>query len=82
MSKNEKILKANIDGKEQEITLSFEPGCFDDFEGTQEELDEFLEELTKQITSGEFFENAETFEVDELEIENIICESTENRKLH
>jgi hypothetical protein len=82
MSKNEKILKANIDGKEQEIKLSFEPGCFDDFEGTQEELDEFLEELTKQIASGEFFENAETFDVDELEIQDIICEATENRKLH
>jgi hypothetical protein len=82
MSKNEKIVKANIDGKEQEVTLSFEPGCFDDFEGTQEELDEFLEELTKQIASGEFFENAEVFDVDQLEIENIICESNENRKLH
>jgi hypothetical protein len=82
MSKNEKIVKANIDGKEQEVTLSFEPGCFDDFEGTQEDLEEFLEELTKQIASGEFFENADTFDVDELEIQDIICEANENRKLH
>ena len=82
MSKNEKIVKANNDGKEKEITLSFEPGCFDNFEGTQEELDEFLEELTRQIASGEFFENADTFDIDELDIEDIICEPTENRKLH
>jgi len=82
MSKNEKIVKANIDGEEKEITLSFESGCFDNFEGTQEELDEFLAELTRQIASGEFFENAETFEVDELELEDIICESTDTRKLH
>jgi hypothetical protein len=82
MSKNEKIVKANIDGKEQEITLSFEPGCFDNFEGTQEELDEFLEELTKKIASGEFFENADTIEVDELELNDLILENTENRKLH
>ena len=82
MSKNEKTVKANIDGEEKEIKLSFEPGCFDNFEGTQEELDEFLEELTKQIASGEFFENADTFDVDEIELEDIICEPTEKRKLH
>jgi len=82
MSKNEKTVKANIDGEEKEIKISFEPGCFDNFEGTQEELDDFLEELTKQIASGEFFENADTIDIDELELNDIILENTENRKLH
>ena len=82
MSKNKKTFKANIDGEEKEIRLSFEPGCFDEFEGTQEELDEFLEELKRQIASGEFFENADTYDIDELEIDDIIIENTSNRKLH
>ena len=27
--------------------ISFAPGCFDNFEGTQEELDEVINEITK-----------------------------------
>jgi hypothetical protein len=27
------------------ITLEFEPGCFDNFEGTQEELDNFVAQV-------------------------------------
>jgi len=37
----------------QEMTLEFAPGCFDDFEGTQEELDEFIAELQRMFKSGE-----------------------------
>jgi len=33
-------------------TITFLPGCFNSFDGTQEELDEFIKELTN------FFENA------------------------
>ena len=37
-----------------EIKIKFEPGCFDDFEGTQEELDEFVAAIIKLIQSEEF----------------------------
>jgi len=35
---------------EQKIKIEFAPGCFDDFEGSQEELDQLQEELLKMFT--------------------------------
>ncbi len=40
-----------MDNKEEKLKVVFQPGCFDDFEGTQEELDEFVKEIQ------EMFEN-------------------------
>ena len=37
---------------EKKITVKFDPGCFDDFEGTQEELDELIVEITKMFENG------------------------------
>lgn len=31
--------------EKQELKIEFAPGCFDNFEGTQEELDELMREL-------------------------------------
>jgi len=39
-----------------EIKIRFEPGCFDDFEGTQEELDEFVQMIKDMINSDAFQE--------------------------
>ena len=39
------------DKKKPEI--KFVPGCFDGFDGTQEELDEFVAEITRMAESGE-----------------------------
>jgi hypothetical protein len=36
------------------MQLEFAPGCFDDFEGTQAELDELVAEIQRMFTSGEF----------------------------
>jgi NADH:ubiquinone oxidoreductase subunit B-like Fe-S oxidoreductase len=36
----------------------FMPGCFDGFEGTQEELDELMAEIHRMAESGELFEQA------------------------
>lgn len=50
--------------------LIFLPGCFDDFEGTQEELDAFIAEITRLFTSGDYKELSvpiEDFDEDELE---------------
>ena len=32
------------------MKIEFAPGCFDRFEGTQEELDEFVKEITTMFT--------------------------------
>jgi hypothetical protein len=40
-------------------TIEFAPGCFDDFEGTQEELSELLAELHQMVEEGTFMENLE-----------------------
>jgi len=69
--------------EDKKIKIEFAPGCFDNFDGTQEELDEFLAEIARMVESGEFFEDAISIEdLDEIEIDNIIVEHTENRKLH
>lgn len=34
------------------IKVSFAPGCFDDFEGTQEELDSLVKLITETIESS------------------------------
>lgn len=52
------------DSKKPKIV--FAPGCFDNFEGTQEELDEMIEELTRLAESGELLEKAEIIDLDEL----------------
>lgn len=38
--------------------IEFAPGCFDDFEGTQEELDELVAQLTSLAESGELAEKS------------------------
>lgn len=35
------------------IEIVFAPGCFDDFEGTQEELDQMIKEITDIFSSGD-----------------------------
>jgi len=38
------------------IKVTFAPGAFDDFEGTQEELDELIKILMTKIETGQLFE--------------------------
>ena len=53
----------------KEVKVVFAPGCFDTFEGTQEELDELMAEIGKLIQSGELFDNA--VPIDELDDEDL-----------
>jgi hypothetical protein len=39
--------------------LEFAPGCFDEFEGTQEELDEFIAEIQRLFKAGRFTEKSQ-----------------------
>ncbi len=50
----------------KKLKIEFAPGCFDHFEGTQEELDELIVEITKQFESGEFMENSKPIDMDTL----------------
>ena len=45
------------------LKLVFGPGCFDEFEGTQEELDNLVAELHKQTKSGEILNNAQQLDM-------------------
>lgn len=38
--------------------IEFAPGCFDDFEGTQEELNELVAAIQKMIVDDTIFENS------------------------
>lgn len=40
------------------LEVEFAPGCFDDFEGTEEELGELIAEIYRLVESGEFMEQA------------------------
>ncbi len=46
-------------GPNMKIKIDFAPGAFDKFEGTQEELEQLIAEITRQAESGELFETAE-----------------------
>lgn len=80
------------DKDKKKIEIVFAPGCFDNFDGTQEELDQMIQELKEMVESGEIFDkstpvNLEDIEdlIDEtnpLEIEQIVNEMLTPRKLH
>lgn len=65
--KSKKETEVEVDDK---VTVRFMPGCFDNFEGTQEELDEFVKEIQSM------FENMTPEELEdqavEINIEDII----------
>jgi molybdenum cofactor biosynthesis enzyme MoaA len=42
----------------KKLKLTFAPGCFDHFEGTQEELDQLIKDIEAAFESGDFLENS------------------------
>lgn len=52
--------------KNSKPKVVFAPGCFDHFEGTQEELDQLTAELMEAIESGELFDNSRAVSIEEL----------------
>ena len=44
---------------DKKMKIEFMPGCFDQFEGTQEELDEMVAEIHRMLESGELEENSQ-----------------------
>ena len=52
---------------EQKFTIEFMPGCFDDFDGTPEELEELLAELARMAEDGTLLENSRLLTDDEID---------------
>jgi hypothetical protein len=53
--------------EEKKVTkIEFAPGCFDNFEGTQEELDELIAEIQRMFESGEIEAQATELDMDTL----------------
>jgi len=51
----------------KKMEIVFAPGCFDNFEGTQEELDEMIANIQRMAESGEMFEKAVPLSEEDLE---------------
>lgn len=49
----------------------FAPGCFDNFEGTQEELDDLIAEIHKMVETGEIFDKSKPLDPDMLSDEEL-----------
>lgn len=54
-----------------DIKVEFAPGCFDDWDGTQEELDQLMAEIKRMAQTGELEKNSLSLEeiLDELDEE-------------
>ena len=65
------------------------PGCFDSFEGSQEELDQLIEEIKAGFESGEILENYTQIDINDLIEEDddltkqlfSITDNSSNRKI-
>ena len=55
----------------KELKLVFAPGCFDTFEGTQEELDELMAEIQASFDSGEMLEQSTPVDLNNLSDEDL-----------
>jgi hypothetical protein len=62
----------------QNMELEFAPGCFDDFEGTQEELDELIKHIKEMFYSGKFAEESRELTDEEF---NSLSETTQLKVL-
>ena len=70
------------------LEVVFAPGCFDNFEGTQEELEALIQEIKEMAASGKLFEEAVPLDIEDLleetdpsEIEEIVNQMTTPRTL-
>ena len=64
----------------KELKIVFAPGCFDDFDGTQEELDELVAEIKKMAERGEIDENARQLSKEEEEEILLLLSQREKRQ--
>ena len=55
----------------KELKIEFAPGCFDSFEGTQEELNGLINEIKRMFESGEAQALARPLDLDELDDDDL-----------
>ena len=70
--------------KKKPVKIEFVPGAFDQFEGTQQELDAFIAELQRMAESGELEEQSVSLDDEEAwleltEEEQAVIEAAINR---
>jgi hypothetical protein len=56
------------DTEKKKLEVVFAPGCFDDFEGSQEELDELVAEISRLVESDEMFEQAGSMVLSDMDL--------------
>jgi hypothetical protein len=54
---------------DKKMEVKFASGCFDSFDGTQEELDGLIAEIHRLVETGEIFENS--FELSDEDFEDL-----------
>lgn len=54
----------------KELKIEFAPGCFDSFDGTQEELDELMSSIKEMFASGEAQKMARSIDFDSMDPED------------
>lgn len=52
--------------QKKQVKITFAPGCFDNFDGDQAELDEFVTEIQRLVETGEIFEKGREIDLDEM----------------
>jgi hypothetical protein len=68
---NDKDLEDLSKEEVSKLKIEFAPGCFDNFEGTQEELDELVAEIHRMVSSGELQEKARKLDPEDLSDEDM-----------
>jgi hypothetical protein len=56
------------DTEKKKLEVVFAPGCFDDFEGSQEELDDLVAEISRLVESGEMFEQTGSMVLSDMDL--------------
>lgn len=67
---NEDKIKDMSPEEFKNLKLEFAPGCFDHFEGTQEELDDLINQIKEMFASGEAQQLAQPLDFEDLEDED------------
>ena len=64
----------------KDLKIEFAPGCFDNFEGTQEELQEMIAMLHQMVADGTLDENSTPVDPDDEEFVSAMQEKTRPRQ--
>lgn len=66
--------------KSKDLKVIFAPGSFDNFDGTQEELDQLVEDIKQSVQDGSFFDVATSIDFDDFADGAMVEEDLERLK--